>query len=80
MSISEPFIRRPVATALLAIGLMLAGTVAYFLLPVASLPAFDLPTIRVMATPARRRSGDDGGERRRAARTAPVRDFRRHAS
>ena len=50
MNISEPFIRRPIATALLAVGLMLAGTVAYFLLPVASLPAFDLPTIRIMAS------------------------------
>lgn len=50
MNISEPFIRRPVATVLLAVGLMLAGTVAYFLLPVASLPAFDLPTVRIMAS------------------------------
>ena len=50
MSISEPFIRRPVATTLMAIGLLLAGTVSYFLLPVASLPAFDLPTIRIQAS------------------------------
>ena len=50
MSISEPFIRRPVATTLMAIGLLLAGIVAYVLLPVASLPAFDLPTIRISAS------------------------------
>ena len=49
MTGSELFIRRPVATTLLAIGLMLAGTTAYFLLPVASLPAVDLPTIRISA-------------------------------
>ncbi|MFO1149001.1 MAG: efflux RND transporter permease subunit [Alsobacter sp.] len=47
MSISGPFIRRPVGTILLAIGLMLAGLVAYRFLPVASLPSVDLPTIRV---------------------------------
>ncbi|MEY2615650.1 MAG: hypothetical protein QOH78_1423, partial [Verrucomicrobiota bacterium] len=35
MNISEPFVRRPIATSLLAIGLMLAGAVAYRFLPVA---------------------------------------------
>ena len=50
MNISEPFIRRPVGTTLLAIGLFLAGAVAYFFLPVSSLPAVDLPTIRVIAS------------------------------
>ncbi len=49
MSISEPFIRRPIATSLLAIGLMLAGLVAYRFLPVAPLPQVDLPTINVSA-------------------------------
>jgi multidrug efflux pump len=47
MSISEPFIRRPIATSLLAIGLMLAGAVAYRSLPVAPLPQVDFPTINV---------------------------------
>ena len=47
MSISEPFIRRPIATSLLAIGLMLAGLVAYRVLPVAPLPQVDFPTINV---------------------------------
>jgi hydrophobe/amphiphile efflux-1 (HAE1) family protein len=49
MSISEPFIRRPIATSLLAIGLMLAGLVAYRTLPVAPLPQVDFPTINVQA-------------------------------
>jgi multidrug efflux pump len=49
MSISEPFIRRPIATSLLAIGLMLAGLVAYRSLPVAPLPQVDFPSINVQA-------------------------------
>ena len=49
MSFSEPFIRRPVATVLLAIGLLLAGVVAVRFLPVAPLPSVDIPTIVVMA-------------------------------
>jgi multidrug efflux pump len=49
VSISEPFIRRPVATALLTVGLMLAGLVGYRQLPVAALPQVDYPTI-VVAT------------------------------
>ncbi|TCZ54977.1 efflux RND transporter permease subunit [Roseicella aquatilis] len=49
MSISEPFIRRPIGTTLLAIGVALAGIVAYVALPVAPLPSVDLPTIVVMA-------------------------------
>ena len=49
MSISEPFIRRPVATILLAIGLLLAGVVAVRFLPVAPLPSVDIPTIVVIA-------------------------------
>ncbi|MDQ0393140.1 efflux RND transporter permease subunit [Labrys monachus] len=50
MTISEPFIRRPIGTILLSMGLLLIGLVAYRLLPVASLPAIDLPTIRVTAS------------------------------
>src|SRR3984893_13828999 len=49
-SISEPFIRRPVGTTLLAIGLLLIGLVAYGFLPVAALPNVDFPMIRVFAT------------------------------
>jgi multidrug efflux pump len=50
ISISEPFIRRPVGTTLLAIGLFLVGVVAYEFLPVASVPNVDFPSIRVNAT------------------------------
>ena len=44
-SISEPFIRRPVATTLLMIGVLLAGMVGFKQLPVAALPEVDYPTI-----------------------------------
>jgi hydrophobe/amphiphile efflux-1 (HAE1) family protein len=47
---STIFILRPIATTLLAIGLFLIGGVAYFALPVASLPAVEFPTIRVSAS------------------------------
>jgi len=47
MSVSEPFIRRPVATALLTFGLLLAGLVGYRQLPVSALPQVDYPTIEV---------------------------------
>ena len=49
-SISEPFIRRPVGTTLLAIGLFLVGVVAYQFLPVAAVPNVDFPMIEVSAT------------------------------
>ena len=49
VNFSRPFIQRPVGTTLLAIGLMLAGLVAYRFLPVASLPSVEIPTIRVTA-------------------------------
>ncbi|MBN8977885.1 MAG: efflux RND transporter permease subunit [Rhizobiales bacterium] len=49
-SLSEPFIRRPVGTTLLAIGLFLLGAVAYQFLPVASVPNVDFPMIRVSAS------------------------------
>jgi multidrug efflux pump len=49
---SEPFIRRPVATTLLSIGIALAGAIAYFKLPVAPLPQVDFPTISVNASMA----------------------------
>jgi multidrug efflux pump len=48
-SISEPFIRRPVATTLLSIGLFLLGVVAYEFLPVAPVPNVDFPAIFVFA-------------------------------
>jgi hydrophobe/amphiphile efflux-1 (HAE1) family protein len=49
VSISEPFIKRPVGTTLLAAALFMVGCVAYFFLPVASLPAVDFPTIGISA-------------------------------
>ncbi len=50
MSISTPFIQRPVATTLLTVALTLAGGIAYFQLPVAALPQVDFPTINVSAS------------------------------
>jgi len=47
MHISEPFIKRPVGTMLLALAVLLAGTIAYRFLPVAALPEVDFPTIQV---------------------------------
>ena len=47
MSISDPFIRRPVATTLLTIAIALAGALAYRLLPVSPLPQVEFPTINV---------------------------------
>jgi multidrug efflux pump len=49
MSFSEPFIKRPVATSLLMLGLVLVGSVAFTLLPVAPLPQVDFPTIQIDA-------------------------------
>src|SRR4051812_23697620 len=50
MNLSEIFIRRPVATALLTIGTAFFGALAYLSLPVSDLPAVDFPTISVSAT------------------------------
>ncbi len=47
MSLSRPFIQRPVATTLLMVALLLSGLMAYRLLPVAALPQVDFPTIQV---------------------------------
>ena len=50
MSISEPFIRRPIATYLLMFAILLLGVVAYPFLPVGALPVVDFPTIQVTST------------------------------
>src|SRR5580704_11312742 len=50
MGVSEPFIRRPVGTSLLAMGLFVLGIVAYRFLPVAPLPRTDSPMISVNAS------------------------------
>jgi multidrug efflux pump len=50
VNFSYPFIRRPIGTTLMAIGLFLIGAVAYGMLPVASLPSVDFPTVFVSAS------------------------------
>ena len=50
MNVSAPFIRRPIATALLTAAIVLAGVVAFLQLPMAPLPQVDFPTINVSAT------------------------------
>ena len=50
MNISEPFVKRPVATTLLTLGVALAGLAALTQLPVSPLPQVDYPTISVAAS------------------------------
>ena len=59
MSVSTPFIRRPIATSLLGVAVMLGGWLGYFSLPVASLPQVDFPPLATtqLRAPARH----DGG-------------------
>src|SRR3989442_14714391 len=47
MSVSEPFIRRPIATSLLGIALMIGAALGYWALPVSALPVVDFPTVQV---------------------------------
>jgi multidrug efflux pump len=47
MSVSSPFIHRPIATSLLGIAVMLGGVLGYYWLPIASLPQVDFPTVQV---------------------------------
>jgi multidrug efflux pump subunit AcrB len=49
VNISAPFIQRPIATALLMVGLLVGGLVAYPLMPVAALPNINYPTLTVTA-------------------------------
>ena len=49
MNISEPFIKRPIATSLLMVALILVGILAYRSLPVSALPTVDFPTIQVLS-------------------------------
>ena len=76
MNISAPFIKRPVATTLLTVGLALAGILAFRFLPVSPLPQVDFPTIQVSRQSARggaRDHGDLGGR----APGASIRPHRR---
>jgi len=50
MNLSGPFIRRPIATTLLSLGVALAGMIGFLLLPVSPLPQVDFPTISVQAS------------------------------
>ena len=50
MSVSSPFIRRPVATTLLTIAIGIAGAIAYTVLPASPLPQVDFPTINIQAS------------------------------
>ena len=54
VNLSALFVRRPIGTALLTVGIALAGIAAFFQLPVSPLPQVDLPTITVSAPPGRR--------------------------
>ncbi|ABE62861.1 acriflavin resistance protein [Nitrobacter hamburgensis X14] len=47
MGVSEPFIRRPIATSLLGIALMIGGALGYWALPISALPQVDFPTVQV---------------------------------
>src|SRR5258708_13359794 len=48
MSPSRPFILRPVATSLLMLAILLAGVIAYRVLPISALPQVDYPTIQIV--------------------------------
>ena len=47
MNVSGPFLRRPIATSLLGIAVLLAGLLGYWQLPVSSLPQVDFPSVQV---------------------------------
>ena len=76
MNLSALFIKRPVTTTLIVLGIIVFGAMSYRLLPVSDLPTVDFPTIQVERRPAGRQPGDDGVGRRAAARKT-VRDDRR---
>ena len=50
MSLTDPFVRRPIMTTLVMISILGAGLLAYFRLPVSDLPNVDFPTINVSAS------------------------------
>jgi hypothetical protein len=70
MNLSEIFIRRPIATTLIMLGVLFFGIMGYRMLPVSDLPNVDYPIISVNASPRRRVARDDGVRRRDAAREA----------
>ena len=70
MSVSSPFIHRPIATSLLGIAVMLGGMLGYFWLPVSSLPQVDFPDHPGHHAAAGRQPGHHGGAGHGAARAA----------
>ena len=76
MNISEPFIRRPVATSLLMVGVVLMGLLGYHLLPISALPSVDFPDHPGHGAISGRESGGDGLVRNHAAGTAVRADQR----
>ena len=50
MSLTDPFVRRPIMTTLVMVSILGAGLLAYFRLPVSDLPNVDFPTINVSAS------------------------------
>ena len=77
MSLTALFIRRPVMTMLLMIGILVFGIVSYRKLPVSDLPTVDYPIDQRQRELAGRESGDDGRHGRDAAREGVLR-HRRH--
>ncbi len=78
MNISAPFIRRPIATSLIAAAFLVFGIVGFLNLPVAALPRSGLSDHPGERQPAGREPRDDGVEHRPAARAAVLADPRRH--
>ena len=76
VNISEPFIRRPVATSLLMVGVILLGLLGYKLLPISALPTVDFPTIEVTTLYPGASAGRDGLVGHHAARAAVRTDQR----
>ena len=70
MNLSAIFIKRPVTTTLLMLGILVFGVLAYQQLPVADLPSVDFPTDPRQRGAARRQPGDDGLVGGAAAREA----------
>ena len=60
MSLTDPFVRRPIMTTLVMVSILGAGLLAYFRLPVSDLPNVDFPTINVSASLPGSGSGNDG--------------------
>ena len=77
MNFAEPFIRRPVATTLLVVSILIFGAMSYRLLPVSDLPTVDFPTIQVNANLPGASPETMASAVAHAAREAVLDDFRR---